>query len=242
MLAESHDEVDSSMTVNPIRRTESQKNSIYTLPSGDLAVHLQQELKEGVVNLLGGSRQRNSLEREFLILHEAAMRHPQPQNALLLLLFRKYSEAANDIKDRLHNDLHLHNQSGVSLIDDLQQNFSRYSLESDIAELSGWDAMKTYTFWIRFGTAVFAFLAVVLMSSVPYVGSVDFAPKKVLTSHCPTMIRDFFRGSFSMQPYQLIISVGVISYLYSFLMTLYFMLPVDASKRKFVPGECAAER
>ena len=89
------------------------------------------------MNLLGGSRQRNSLEREFLILHEAAMRHPQPQNALLLLLFRKYSEAANDIKDRLHNDLHLHNQSGVSLIDDLQHNFSRYSLESDIAELSG---------------------------------------------------------------------------------------------------------
>lgn len=242
MLAESHDEPhssDQSTTVNPIRRTAPQQNSIYALPSGDLAVHLQQELKEGIVNLLDGSQRRSSLEREFLILHEAAMRHPQPQNALLLFLFRKYSEAANDIKDRLHNDIHLHNQSGVSFIDDLQQNFSRHSLESDIAELSGYDAMKTYAFWIRVGTALFAFITVILMSSVPYVGSVDFAPKKVFTSHCSPLIRDFFRGTFSMQPYQLIISVGVISYLYSFLVTLYFMLPVDASKRKFIPGMCA---
>lgn len=238
MMEEANDE--SQSTTNPLyhRNTTSLKSTTtnYTLPNEDVGKHLEQELMEGIVHLSDRTRQRGSLEREFQLFREAASRHPQSQPAYTLLLFRKYSEVANDIKDRVHNDRHLHGQTGIALLDDLQQSFSSYSYEEDVHEISGWNAMSSYIFWIRFFTAIFAFLAMVIMSSVPYVGVQEFAPSHAFYHNCPYMVRDFFIGTFDMQPYQLIISVGVITYLYSFVMALYFMLPVNTSKRKFILG------
>jgi hypothetical protein len=40
-----------------------------------------------------------------------------------------------------------------------------------------------------------------------------------------------------MRPYHLLITMSAILYVYSFLIALYYVLPVDASKRKIIPGQ-----
>lgn len=229
-----------SDTSNPIQQgAESPANLNSSLPTGNLAQLFPQEIMEGIINLSNGSRQRQSWDRELEVYRNVATLHSQPQFALPLLLFRRYAEVANDIKDQRHNDEHLHGEAKSGLLDDLHQ-IANYSYESEVTDLSGWNAMKTYTFWFRFFTALFAFLAVVIMSSVPYIGMSDFAPSRAFTKSCNYIIKNNFRGTFDMRPYQLIISVGVITYIYSFLIMAYFLLPMDASRRRFIPGKIVA--
>lgn len=43
-------------------------------------------------------------------------------------------------------------------------------------------------------------------------------------------------GSFNMRPYQLVLVCGVLINLYTFLLVLYYLLPVDKNRRKYLPG------
>lgn len=43
-------------------------------------------------------------------------------------------------------------------------------------------------------------------------------------------------GSFDFRPYQLTLAVGVILYCYSLLISIYYILPVNKEKKKFIPG------
>lgn len=43
-------------------------------------------------------------------------------------------------------------------------------------------------------------------------------------------------GSFNMRPFQLVLVCGVLINLYTFLLALYYLLPVDKNRRKYLPG------
>ena len=43
-------------------------------------------------------------------------------------------------------------------------------------------------------------------------------------------------GSFDMRPYQLVLACGVLINLYTFLLTLYSLLPINKHKHKYLPG------
>lgn len=45
-----------------------------------------------------------------------------------------------------------------------------------------------------------------------------------------------------MRPYQVVIAVGVIVYLYSLLLSFYYLLPVNERNNKFIPGKIASMR
>jgi hypothetical protein len=54
---------------------------------------------------------------------------------------------------------------------------------------------------------------------------------------CPYKDESEYReGSFDFLPYQYIIGLGVVTFLYSSLFALYYLLPVDENSRKYVPG------
>jgi hypothetical protein len=43
-------------------------------------------------------------------------------------------------------------------------------------------------------------------------------------------------GAFNMRPFQLVLVCGVLTNLYTFLLALYYLLPVDKNRRKYLPG------
>lgn len=50
--------------------------------------------------------------------------------------------------------------------------------------------------------------------------------------HCQITIE----GAFNMRPFQLVLVCGVLINLYTFLLAMYYLLPVDKNRRKYLPG------
>jgi len=43
-------------------------------------------------------------------------------------------------------------------------------------------------------------------------------------------------GTFDMRPFQLVLACGILINLYTLLLALYYLLPVDKNRRKYLPG------
>lgn len=139
--------------------------------STDLNIALSDEIIQGIINL-------SSLNRETVLLEAEKFRnqsrlYANPPIAYNLMLFRYYSEIANEIKDNTK----LQQLDKLSLIGELPS----YVYEANGDSLAGWSAMKTAVFWVRFSVAMFAFISLVIMSSVPYISHADFNPAEDFT-------------------------------------------------------------
>lgn len=192
------------------------------LPPISLPKLLEEEMIEGILNLSDVSRRLKLDEIESL--KDVCRDREHPEEQFRLLLFRKYAGIANDIKDSVEtrSNRTLFNGDLPTLV---------YEVNDE--QLTGFTAIKTNAFWLRFLEALLCFLAIVLLSNVRYISSSYLDSRRYVLSNCPSS----FEGSFNMQPYRLIVSVSVILYCHSFLVALYYLLPVDASKRKIIPGQ-----
>lgn len=108
--------------------------------------------------------------RAFSSMREIARQHRVPALRYSLLLFRKYADIANDIKDtgRSSNSYSSGQSSPIditSLIPD-----------SDHLKQTGILATTTYLFWYRVLCSNLALLSWMLMANVPYITYADFHP------------------------------------------------------------------
>lgn len=122
------------------------------------------------------------------------------------------------------------NSDTVSLTGEIP--FFLYSGSS--RQIVGWEVLNRNVFYSRASTALFSFLAFVIMSCVPYVGWRSIDPNKFLEPNCG--YKGYYEGEFSFISFQYVIALCVIIFLHNALWISYYALPVDTADRKYVPG------
>jgi hypothetical protein len=126
---------------------------------------LSDEISQGIVSL--NSERRDEVQNELNDLRENANKEIAPEASYTILLYRKYS----DIMNRLKEDSSKRNQ--FSLVTELEE----YVFDNEEETvLAGWDAVKSNKFRLRALTAVFSLICFAVMSSVPYISHQDFNP------------------------------------------------------------------
>lgn len=210
---------------------EQARNPMFVVRNAgeDLGLLLEQEMTEGILNL--SNEARGQLLAKLEQLRRDSYQQPQPAMLYKLRLFRQYADIANEIKD------HPRTSSGSAGDSAFMAEIPSFVYEMDEGQLVGWAAVRTYAFWLRFCTAAMSFISVVFMATFPHIDKPDLEPIQILDWSCSWKIRGYFVGTFNMRPYQLIMSVGVVAYVYSFCIAIYFILPVDSRNRKIFPGK-----
>lgn len=141
----------------------------------DKLQHLSSEISEGIVNLSGGKRWLVDMELQHL--KEEAQKETSPEATYNLLLFRKYADVANQIKDE---NAELKTQ-GVSFPSILPE------AGNDEKLLRGLDAMRSNLFWLRVLAALLSFVSFVVMSTVPHVQHAHFHPNSYFEVQPPNL-------------------------------------------------------
>ena len=156
--------------MSPLAGEQRQRNgTLY-----DKLNHLSEEISEGIVNLSDGKRWL--VETELRRLKEDANNEISPEAVYNLMLFRKYSQIANQIKDDKLELIANQQQQGNNIIGG---GFSAITeTGNDDAMLVGMDAAKTNIFWLRLVAAMFSFISYVVMATVPYVSGAHYSPYK----------------------------------------------------------------
>eukprot|EP00597_Dinobryon_sp_UTEXLB2267_P003006 CAMPEP_0170065154 /NCGR_PEP_ID=MMETSP0019_2-20121128/5348_1 /TAXON_ID=98059 /ORGANISM="Dinobryon sp., Strain UTEXLB2267" /LENGTH=399 /DNA_ID=CAMNT_0010271953 /DNA_START=48 /DNA_END=1247 /DNA_ORIENTATION=+ len=191
---------------------------------------LADEIKSGILNLSKSSSlsgiDRRALVDEIEALRDASYRERSPEAVLNILLFRKYADLANQINDSCNAS-----KDKQLFINAIGDTIPAFVYRPQEGELVGWNAIQSSIFWLRISTCVFSFVSYVIMSTVPHIADIKYYPALYFTEDCPS-IDGFFRNS----PFQAVIAVGVLAYAHSLLLSIYYWLPVNAEKQKFIPG------
>lgn len=109
-----------------------------------------------------------------------------------------------------------------------------YLYSGSSKQIIGWEVLNRNVFYSRAATALFCFVAFVVMSCVPNVGHRKVNPNYYLEVDC--IYKDYYTGHFNYVSYQYIIALCVIIFLHNALWIVYYILPVDTVHRKYVPG------
>lgn len=149
----------------------------------DKLQHLSSEISEGIVNLSGGKRWLVDMELQHL--REEAQKETSPEATYNLLLFRKYADVANQIKDE-NAELKTQGASFPSILPEAG---------NDEALLRGLDAMRSNLFWLRVLAALLSFISFVVMSTVPHVQRAHFHPSSYFEVYCGHLLAITERGS-----------------------------------------------
>lgn len=130
--------------------------------------NLAAEISEGIINLSGGRREE--VQRQLSELREQAYRERSPEAVYNTVLFRKYAEIANQIKDSKEGG----RTEKATFLGELPS----FVYESDDENiLVGWEATKANIFRLRTLVVVFALISFSVMSSAPYINEAQFQPK-----------------------------------------------------------------
>ena len=198
---------------------------------------LNDEIGEGLINLRGGRRE--DTVREIHDLRSISYRERSPEAVFSLLLFRKYSDEANRIKDLSKSQHQVQHGSasgmgggGLSLVGDLPAFMYQADDES---MLVGANALKTTTFQLRCVAVLFSLLTLGVISATPFITETDFNPHDHFEKNgCDVTKLD---GEFNFRPYQLVLSIAVLAFVHNAIFLGYYWLPVNEhSGYKYVPG------
>jgi hypothetical protein len=132
---------------------------------------LATEISEGIISLSNGKRWL--VEGELKRLKEESDREISPEAVYNLLLFRKYSNIADQIQEQNVELL----AKVASLEDGSLFDIGGSTIDGgNEAVLAGFDALKSNLFWLRVLAAMFSFISFVVMSMVPHVPKAHFTP------------------------------------------------------------------
>jgi hypothetical protein len=148
---------------------------------------LAAEISEGIINL-GGER-RDKIQQELSELRAQAYKERSPEAVFNIVLFRKYADIANRIKDSKEDknntaDSH-HGLDRTTFVGNLPDFVYKADDESMFV---GQSATKANIFKFRACVAVFSLIAFSVMSSVPYINEADFHPEHHFLVHVRLMI------------------------------------------------------
>ena len=134
--------------------------------------NLAAEISEGIISL--SDERRETVQKELSSLREQAYRQRSPEAVYSTILFRKYANLANVIKDSKKQVTSNGAVRGTTIVGDLPA----FVYEKDDDEkLAGWEAANTSIFRLRALATLFSLLTFAVMSSVPYITESDFYPE-----------------------------------------------------------------
>jgi len=145
-------------------------NSLMQSDISIAARELSDEIAQGIINLCGISE--ISMRRAFSSMRDIARQHRVPALRYSLLLFRKYADIANDIKDTGRSS------NGNSSSQSSPMDITALIPDSDHQKQTGILATTTYLFWYRVLCSNLALLSWMLMANVPYITYPDFYPNR----------------------------------------------------------------
>ena len=99
-------------------------------------------------------------------------------------------------------------------------------------QIAGWDALKRNIFWIRLAMMFFCVISFSVMDSLPYI-RFSKVTSEMLLSDCREQSQ---YGEFSYRSYRFVSSAAFWTWLYALIFCLYYLIPVDAQERKYIPS------
>jgi len=142
-------------------KNDDDGNSLMQSDISVAARELSDEIAQGIINLCGISE--ISMRRAFSSMRDIARQHRVPALRYSLLLFRKYADIANDIKDTGRSN------NGNSSSQNSPIDITALIPDSDHQKQTGILATTIYLFWYRVLCSNLALLSWMLMANVPYV-------------------------------------------------------------------------
>lgn len=116
---------------------------------------------------------------------------------------------------------------------DISSGMPMFLYQGSGRQVAGWNALKRNIFWIRLAAALCCLLSFSIVSGVPFIDSVEVPAYALLEESCDDLIQE---GQFEYDTYHFVLSMGVISFTYSLVFCLYYLLPVDSQEKKYFPG------
>lgn len=146
--------------------TESSKSSIKVETLYDKLNNLADEISEGIINLGDGARE--NVQQDLSELREQAYKERSPEAVYNTLLFRKYAEVANQIKDSRSSG-----RDKATFVGELPS----FVYEADDEQnLVGHQSTQTNIFRLRAAAALFSLITFSVMSSAPFMDRDTFSP------------------------------------------------------------------
>lgn len=200
----------------------------FEVTSDDKLKILSDELSRGLHNL--SSSPKSTIDDEISALWSEAQSRSYPLIEFSLLLFRKYADVANTVRDA-HKSRKAESNHGL-----LTGNFD--GIESDDENpsmIGGLHATKQKSFNIRGAILIFSFLSFVIVSSAPHINHAFLTPDDILDPYCSDELGET-DGYFDFRAYEFLMVVAVLVYFKNTSLLIYYLLPVDEDQHKFVPG------
>lgn len=187
---------------------------------------MSEEISEEIIILSG--RPRAEVEDELHRLKAVADKDPSADAAYALLLFRKYADLANELKDgNAELERTVSALSEASVFDAAAGTIDGESK----AKLAGYAATRAKIFWLRVIAGVFSLISFIVMTCVPEVGGTHYNPYFYCNGHY------LGGGHFDVRAYQFAIAAGVLIFVHTSVTCLYYLIPADNENRKYCPGK-----
>jgi hypothetical protein len=151
---------ESNLSKNPVNSAGS---TMY-----DKLNELNREMEQGIFSLSGTDTGNSNLQADLDQIAGIASREKSSEAVASILLFRKYAEIANHLKESNHEQ----NQNSWEL--------SSFVHEDSDAESVGTSAFGRKIFWLRVAVFILSFISFVVMSTVPNVTKDCFSPVTVV--------------------------------------------------------------
>lgn len=120
-------------------------------------------------------------------------------------------------------------------MDDIEfmRDVPHYLYQGTGKQIAGWDALKRNIFWIRLTMMFFCFISFSVMESLPYLNYDIVSSNELLSAECGMKSQ---YGEFSYTSYQFVSGISIVTSLYSLFFCFYYLIPVDAQERKYIPA------
>lgn len=171
---------------------------------------------------------RYKIDEDIKAMREASYRERSPEAEYVARLFKKYADIATRLKNNKSNS----NKDVV---------FGKVEVPSFVYEGSpdqiiGFEAAKNSNiFYYRCTCILFSFLCFVILSTVHYINYGEVKPHDEFLPNCAYNSQTI-SGSFNLRPFRACIAAASCVFIFNILFNVYYLLPVDSSNHKFVPG------
>ena len=178
---------------------------------------------------------------ELALLRERAFLDRSPEAQHAILLYRKYKEvqlpsSSSSMSDgatasaALPHWLRSHTEKIPQLA-----SFADKSLEGTAEQLFGSDATKTNIFRLRALVCSLSLLGFSIISSVPLFHLAAPTAHNFFLPTCALFLTSI-SGHFDFTSYQAVVAAGVCLFVHSIVFCLYYVLPLDETGQKHIPG------
>ena len=172
---------------------------------------------------------RYKIDEDIKAMREASYRERSPEAEYVARLFKKYADIATRLKNNKSNS----NNKDVI--------FGRVEVPSFVYEGSpdqiiGFEAAKrSNIFYYRCTCILFSFLCFVILSTVHFINYGEVKPHDEFLPNCAFNSQNI-QGSFNLRPFRACIAAASCVFVFNILFNTYYLLPVDSSNHKYVPG------